>query len=435
MQNIVLISILGSALFLSPGLALAQRNVRAAGKPSQQAASLVSLHASGSVRYPEADITAATGLKVGNTLTPQDFRTGADKLAASGAFEEVRYKYELAGTGYSVTYEVVDSPESLPVTFDNFAWFSDNELVNLVKQSVPLFHGEVPINGGMLQQVADALQAVLAQRGIAGTVRFLREETSDGNTGGGVFTIDGLNMRIRRVDFPGAPEDDGPMLGQTARLLIDKPYQRSVVRSFADASIRPLYLKRGFLRVTFGDAHVEVLNADTRAPEVAVKIPVIPGAQYRISQIEWAGNKAFYPEDLEAAVKLKTGSIADAIQLEADLHQVQALYGAKGYLRAATEVTPAYDEDRKVVRYTIHVREGGVYRFRSIDLQGIDKATIARLREEWTLREGEPFNNQYPREYIKALARLLPPNVSIEPSTEIDDEAKTVDYTVKLILR
>jgi outer membrane protein assembly factor BamA len=157
------------------------------------------------------------------------------------------------------------------------------------------------------------------------------------------------------------------------------------------------------------------------------------GAQYRIAEVTWEGAKAFYPEDLGKAMMLKAGAVADAMQLDEDLRKVLTFYGSKGFVRASANATPVFDDQQKAVSYMIHVREGAVYRFRSVELQGIDKASAARLREEWKLREGEPFDAGYPREYARAIGRLLPPNVSIEPRLEIDDESQAVDYTVRFI--
>ncbi len=408
---------------------------------SQQKAVLVGVHARGSQRYPKSDIAAATGLKVGTTVTPQDFNTAANELVASGAFEEVKYRYEPARTGYVVTFEVSDTDQFLPVSYDNFVWFSDQQLNDAVHQRFPLFKGEVSTTSGMLEKVTDVLQALLADRGVAGTVRFVQEGTFgrgkfEGKINGGVFTIEGLDVTIREVNFPGASDSDLPDLRKKAEQLLKMPYQRSIAAAFAENNLRPFYSKRGYLKAAFGAPEMKLVKEDVQAPEVSLSIPVQPGAQYRIATIRWWGNKVFYPEDLQKQLSVRAGGVADAVQIESDLDKIRTLYARKGYLRAAIAANPAFDDSDNTVSYEFALHEGDVYRLHEVEISGagLSKDTLARLREAWQMREGEPYDAGYEREYLKVIGRVLAPNVTVEVNKDINDERKTVDVNMDFVV-
>ena len=67
-----------------------------------------------------------------------------------------------------------------------------------------------------------------------------------------------------------------------------------------------------------------------------------------------------------------------------------------------------------------------------LELQGMDSQSSARLRESWTLREGEPYNADYPNTFVDGCTKLLPAGVhwgiSVHESVNVSD--KTVDVTI-----
>jgi len=57
-----------------------------------------------------------------------------------------------------------------PVVFDNFVWFTNDELVAAIKRAVPSFNGLAPDSGKMTEQISHALQSLLKEHQIEGTV-------------------------------------------------------------------------------------------------------------------------------------------------------------------------------------------------------------------------------------------------------------------------
>jgi outer membrane protein assembly factor BamA len=420
---------------LVSGLALfAQAQNQHRPKPTTQA-TLAGVHVSGSKHFSDAEIAAAAGLTVGATVGPADFQNAANKLVATGAFEEVGYKYEPAGTGYSVTFNLTDSSSFIPVTYDNFVWFTDQELNDAARKRVPLFNGAVATTGEMVDQVTEALQSIIAERGISGEVSFMHQESDlGGPINGGVFTITGLTVHVRQVNFPGAAEADIPMLEEAAKGLVKAPYQRSMLGAFAELNLRPLYRQRGYLKVSFGQAEMQLLDKDPHDPVVGLTVPVIPGAQYRVAEMQWSGNKAFYPQELSKLVTVRAGGVANAVQLQRDVEGVVKLYGTKGYLRAAVTIDPSFDDAQRMVTYEMRVKEGDVYRLGSVDVTGLDKQTNARLREAWKMREGDPYDTSYEREYMKVAAPILARNISVRTEKNINEKSHTVDVTMQFIV-
>lgn len=416
-------------------VALAQK-ARSSTTKAQQAR-LVAVRVEGSKNLTDADVIAYTGLQIGEVVGPQQFSDAADKLSACGAFDEVRYRYEPAGQGYRVTFAVVDSQQLVPVTFDNFVWFSDAELNEQVRKTVPLFRGTVPTGGDMLQQVTDALQAFVASRGVQGTVRFEQEgggdEQGNATRTGVMFTVDGVEFKVRGVSFPGAAEADLQVLQKASRDIFDTDYHKKTVQSWAANYVQPFYAERGFLKASIGNISTQLINPDSKVPQVAISVPVEPGPRYSLAAVRWTGVKSLRVEELETLVTVKNGAVANSTQLQSDLDRVKAAYASKGYLRAELESRPSFNDAERMVAYDVQVREGDVYRFKGIDLDGLDSEKIAKLRAEWTLREGEPFDAGYERKYLETIRPMLAPNISVSVDKELDDEAKTVEVSMHFI--
>src|SRR5947207_6967023 len=105
----------------------------------------------------------------------------------------------------------------------------------------------------------------------------------------------------------------------------------------------PVYQARGYLKAQFADARPKVVE-DGGQTVVDVSFPVTPGLQYKLTDVEFAGNQVFPAEKLRDLVRLKAGEPANSVQLADDIGQIRKLYGSKGYLIAQVEPVPTmYD--------------------------------------------------------------------------------------------
>ncbi|HEX8925561.1 MAG TPA: POTRA domain-containing protein, partial [Terriglobales bacterium] len=111
-------------LLVIDSVALAQKSAQ-----GPQQVRLAAVRVTGSTHYGEQDLLEATGLKIGSMVTEADFQNAANLLGSLGAFASVQYKFEPKGNAYVLTFELEDA-QFLPVRFENFVWFSDDELLS-----------------------------------------------------------------------------------------------------------------------------------------------------------------------------------------------------------------------------------------------------------------------------------------------------------------
>ena len=160
-------------IFLLPGLILPGAGQTAQKPLSQMSAAarqLIAIKVVGSKRFPEAAIAAATALQLGTEVVDDDFKKAARNLGDTGVFTDIAYSFSYSSAGTKVEFHVTDIDKFVPARFEDFVWFSDEELRRRIKEHVPLFDGELPLSGRMPDEVSDVLQAMLVENAIPGHV-------------------------------------------------------------------------------------------------------------------------------------------------------------------------------------------------------------------------------------------------------------------------
>src|SRR5205814_5100826 len=102
----------------------------------------------------------------------------------------------------TVTFEVDESAISLPVVFENFVWFTDDEIVAAIRKDVPYFNGMAPASGETADKIAAALQRMLTMKNIAGQVDYLPYVSKDKQEL--LYTVKGARIPLCSLHFPGA---------------------------------------------------------------------------------------------------------------------------------------------------------------------------------------------------------------------------------------
>jgi outer membrane protein assembly factor BamA len=351
----------------------------------------------------EEQIVAASGLKLGQTFGIDDFDAAAQRLLSSGLVSKVSYKLrERAGDAF-ITFEVEEAGRAgnSPVVFDNFPWFTSEEIAAAVRRDVPAFDGSAPDSSAVIESIRRALERLLAGRKIAGQVEYLPSMNLD--TGGSrkhVFTVSGVRLTVCAVSFPGANGIAEKELIATAKSILANDYSQEFASNFADVALRELYHERGYLRVAF-DTPRASMGEGACANGVAVAVPVREGVSYNWAGAEWSGNSVLAAAELDAALGMKAGEVANGAKIKKALRDVARAYGHKGYLSSSLKPAPEFDDAGRRVTYRFEVREGAQYRMGELKITGLPDADAEKLRARWTLRAGEVFDETYYEDFLK----------------------------------
>jgi outer membrane protein assembly factor BamA len=436
-----------ASLLLSPSAvcldAAAQAQATAPRLMPATAYKLTAVKVTGSKRFTQQEVATASGLPVGTIAHEDDFRKAARQLGESGAFGNIAFTFSYSSAGTKLEFQVTDADKFVPARFTDFVWFTDEDLRQKVHERVPLFNGELPAVGRLPDEVSDVLQALLVEKSIPGHVEYSRKNDKSEHLDAIDYSVAGVSIRIRQLEFPGAEASELAALQAAGERLTDREYSREFVNSFVERALLPIYHERGYLKVACAPPEPKVAKSSearsdsSQATFVDVIFQVAPGMQYKLSGLEWSGNKEFPSETLQQLVHAKTGQPANTVQLEDDLKSVRELYGSRGYILSSVKVEAQFDDAAGSVALRLAVDEGSVYRMGELEFRGIDNGLTARLRAAWKIRTGEVYDATYLKQFLVQARKLLPANLDweVDPHVTAITRDKTVDvdlqYTAK----
>jgi outer membrane protein insertion porin family len=414
--------------------AYAQTSRKPAAKPGAVSGKLAAIRVAGTKRYTSAEIISASGLRIGVDASQNDFQEAAQRLGECGFFSDVSYSYSSVSNGTRLDLELVDSDKLVPAHFENFVWFTDEELLKRIHDALPLFKGEVPVGGTLSDQISDILQNLLIPLSKSARADYIRETKEEGGPVIAVnFRASGVTLTITEVTIEGAAPEELSDLKTASEKLVGKDYSRSAVATYAQMYLLPIYQARGYLNATLSNPQPKVVGETADDTEVAVQLTAKPGLQYKISDIKWEGNKSFPADKLQGLIHAKAGDLANAPKLKTELEAVHNLYTTRGYMMAKVQAEPKLDDGDKTVAYTMQVNEGDIFHLGDLDIQGLDPKTTDRLREAWTLRETDPYDSTYPKRFFDDTVKLLSRDVTwtISIHEGVNEEDKTVDVSLR----
>jgi len=416
--------------------AAGQRQSASSKAPSIGPAKLITLKVTGTARYTDKEILAASGLQIGQNAADGDFKEAVRRLGNSGLFSDIVYSYTSSGTGVKLEVQLtdIDASKLVPAHFENLVWFTDAELLAQLRRRVPLFQGQVPLAGDLADRIEEALQAILDEKQISGRVDYLRESTLEGGKVIGTsYSVEDLEIRIGNVEFRGAGPDLLSGLQAASRRLMGAPYVRTSLAKIATVDFLPVCLKSGYLKASFTDADARIASQGNGEVEVAAIFPLTPGKVYVTSGVIWKGNSVLKAEELQGLLHLPPGRPVDAVRLLGDVENVGKLYRSRGYMTVQIKPDAQFDDEHGAVHYDLNVIEGDLYKMGELEIAGLDTQATVRMRAAWTLREDQPYNADYPKKFLEDTRQLVPRggpwNISIHESLDAKD--KTVDVEIR----
>jgi outer membrane protein insertion porin family len=375
-------------------------------KPQPQSFSLSKITFTGLKEFEMAKAIETSGLRKGQKAAIQDIEAAAKKLLQTGFFGSVGYQYVDKKRGMELEFQVEEAKDFLPCVFDNFVWFSNEELLKTIRARVPLFKGSVPQLGTAKQDVTKALQDLLRARKIPGTVRsILNADLKQGKLSSCLIRVTDINLPICLLQFRGATCISETALQEKVKSLIGQQYSKKNITEFVSEALVPLFKKKGYFRVQFRDPAVEIQASSESEFGINVILDVIEGEAYRWDRAVWIGELPLSPEVLDRIVGMKAGDVADSIKIDEGISSVSKELRRRGYIEARTKETPEFNDAARTIKYTIQLFAGPKYTMGSLTFRGVTDKIANKLRSKWKTQAGEDFDALYPEEFVEKDAK------------------------------
>lgn len=387
----------------------------------------------------ESDALEKSGLQAGQSVTIDDIEAASERLLQSGLFQNLSYQVKGKTDKAVLTFTVIEPKAGLPVAFDNFIWFTDDELKQAVRSKVPAYDGTTAPDVAT-EPIRKALEDLLRERKIDGTVEYSLSSDASGRKVEHMFSVKGAALRVCKINYVGARALSQDALVQKSGGIFDNDYSRAYIAGFVESNLLPLYQERGYLRASFAPPTAKPDASADCEKGVAVTMYVEEGSIYVWDKATWEGDEAIAPQALDTTLGMKPKEIANATKILKGMDAVRRAYARKGYLSAEVRAKQEFDDDARTVAYHFQVREGAQYTMGELTVTGLSEADANNLRGRWHLLHGDPYDESYLDEFgKKVMPEFIKDSVraghplspfKIESKATPDHEKHTVDVTL-----
>ena len=379
--------------------------------------------------YTAEQIFAAAGLRVGQKAGPAELDAARDKLSATGAFDNVSYRFAPSkdAEGYDVGFVVSEIGQLYPLRFEELP-ATDAQLRTWLKQKDPLFGDKVPATKPVVDRYVAWISEFLAAHGdhlaVAGKL-----SSEGGEELTLLFRPAKTPASVAHVIFTNTGDLPAGLL-QTAmyQVAIGVQYSEPKFRELLENQIRPIYEAHGLVRVSF--PKVEVAPAKD-VDGVTVTTRVEQGPVYNLGAVRYVGGD-FSRKELKDLSKLTPDDPVNFDDVKAAQVRFRESLRRQGYLDASSQVKRDVKDADHTVDLTILIDPGPLYTLGKLNISGLDIVTEPVIRKMWGMAPGRPFNVDYPDHFLARVkdAGVFDDLKSTRAETNINASRHTVDVTL-----
>jgi outer membrane protein insertion porin family len=343
----------------------------------------------------QEELLAYSGLAPHKPLSHDQVQAAAQKLGDTGLFGDIQFKYD----GTELLFTLTPASGMQPVHYLNFPWWDEASLNAAVAAKVPLFHGMLPADSSLQQAVADALTALVAEKGVHATVTSTPSQDAAGNDAGLQYRIDSPRVEIGAVTLTGASAAWTEAVAAAAKTSSGLDFD-GAAETTLNAALRAIYHRQGYLEMAMNGFAVGTPQAAEGKVLVPLSAGIVEGAQYTVASLTLTSASALSAEEFAKAAKLHTGDVANEDLLHDTLGAISAPYQTRGYLKAKIDAAAKLDTAAHTVAYTVTVEPGAVYRMGEISLINLNDQQRAEFTNLWPLREGDVYDATVQRDFL-----------------------------------
>lgn len=392
-----------------------------------------SIEIRGLKRIEESSVKTKITQKLGEPISQEKTNEDIKNIFKMGYFDDVKAEIEPFEGGIKLIYIVKEKPTIIKIEFQGNKEFDDSKL----KEKITITTGAIA-DVVLIQDNALKLRAFYEEEGywLSNIVPVVKKISADEVTL--TYQIEeGPKIKIKKITI------EGNKAFSTSRIKKVMETAEWWIFSFITSSgyykkdrmdsdiekIRDLYFNNGYIKVTVGEPKIQ-LTDDKKG--MIITIPVSEGDQFKVSSVEFSGNKVFGDDMIKKRITLLPDKPFSKETLRKDILSISELYSENGY--AIITVTPDLipDESKKVVKVFLKIDEGDKYRIGRIEISGNTKTRDKVIRREIRLDEGDTFNSALLKRSYERLNNLnFFETVEVIPKPLPEEKLVDLDIRVK----
>ncbi len=386
----------------------------------------------GAAPYSDAEVLQVSGLRPGQMMSHDSLGNAAQHLLDTGVFADASIQLTGAGTARTVLIELKPLPATslVPATFTNLVWWTPAELDATLRQRVPFYRGGIPPAGNLPDTLNAALTAMLADKGVRGSVVNASVAPSNAHPQPTwEFRLDDPPMRLASTALTGTPAELASSMQRVIQRLSGSHYND---RALADQLLSPLR-DAGYLDAQLTSIST-TLEAATSGYAVRYTAAVVPGDIFHVTTIAWQPTTIYTQDAFTHDAKLHNGDLASQKSLLETEQAILNAYLHLGYLDAYIDPHPQQDAAAHTVSYSLQITPGEIYHLKSVTPLNLSAAAQKDFDFGWLLKPGAAYDPLYTANFLTkntALRSLAGYTASFQAAA--DSQTHLVDLTINFI--
>jgi outer membrane protein insertion porin family len=399
---------------------------------SQELPIVNSIEIKGLKRIEESAIKSKITQRVGDPISQEKVNEDIKSIFKMGYFEDARAEIEPFEGGIKLIYVLKEKPTIARIEFQGNKELDDAKL----REKLTITTGSIA-DAVLIQDNANRLRAFYEEEGYwLSSIVPVTKRISPDEVGLTYQIEEGSKVKIKKINIEGNKAIPAKLIKKAMdtkewgilSFITSSGYYRKDMMDVDIEKIRDIYFNRGFVKVAVGEPEIK-LTSDKKG--MIITIPVSEGVQFKISSVEFSGNKVFGDDEIKKRITLIPDTPFSKANLRRDILSISELYSENGY--AIATITPDLipDETARLVKVSLKIDEGDKYRIGKIEISGNTKTRDKVIRREVRLDEGDVFNSKLLKRSYERINNLnFFDNVDIIPKPR--PEEKLVDLDVKV---
>ena len=359
-------------------------------KASTRSTTTKAIRFEGAPQFSQDELKAAAGLKPDARMTALEIRARAKQLNDTCYFQVVKFSND----SKELLFTLTPVSQLYPIHVDNLPLKPGKDLDDKIHEQFPLYHGQVPASGTVVDGIGKMFAEMLAAQGMKATVK--------GTVTSGLgpqkntamnYAITSPAVHIGKIQLSGV---SAPMLAKAVTLVMSMTGSDFDTENTAPGiqhALEGFYQDQGYAAVQVVVSEVEPPVVSDQAIEIPYAATVTEGGIYKLGAINYPAD-ALVPrnevEKVQAKYQKGSGRPLDLFLLAA-----RDAYHNRGYLDCNVVSHPAYNEATRIVNYSVEITPGAVYKMGTVKFEGAPDAMTARLTKLWKLAPGSVFDESY----------------------------------------
>ncbi len=389
----------------------------------------------GDPEYSNTELMAAAGLKPGTVLSYAEMNDHSKRLMDTGVFATLAFRFD----GQDLIFDITPSTDLFPVQLENLPLTEGMELDDMLHAELPLYHGKVPTEGGLTEDLRSALEKALAVHGITATVvatsvvdPHLRRATAVS------YSITSPPVQVEVTGVHGASPDYQSGVEGVVREAAKLPFDAQNSSGNLEHAAEIFYQDRGYAAVKVramrsGDA---VMNSDSIA--VPFSVSVQEGKVYKLGFVHLPAGIPVAQADVDKILAPRVGGPPEGVRLRGLWSLISVAYKSKGYLDCKITPHPQLDDAAGIVNYEVDVDPGAVYHLGFVKFDNVSDQMRTLLIHNWEMMPGDVFDESYVSTFIMKIQQNDPvlkrslAGVKVKFDADADPHTHDVNVVIRL---